>query len=143
MNYWEDSKQFIMRGDWETKKIKEPRSVLRYVDMLRGHARWTCLREHGYLDMFTWTNLGRYVADYVHSLNMKTYRRSRTNRKDRSSPCLLRCRYADTPIFLINSGRKPKKGLRESFQVSSRSTKRIIVLYPTLSLPEGTSKDSS
>ena len=122
-----ESKQLIMR---ENQEGKEPRSVVRYVDTLRGHARWTCLGEHGYLDMSTWTNLGRYVADYVHSLNMKTYRRYRTNRKDRSSPCLLRCRYADTPLFLVSSGRKPKKGQRESFQVSGRSTKRKAVLYP-------------
>ena len=124
-------------------KVKEPRSVSCYVDTLCGHARWTCLREHCYLDMFTWTNLGRYVADYVHSLNMKRDRRDRRdrrNRKDRSSPCLLRCRYADTSLFLVSSGRKPKKGLRETFQVSGRSTKRTVVLYPTLSLPEGTIK---
>jgi len=128
-----ESKQLIMR---ENQEGKEPRSVVRYVDTLRGHARWTCLGEHGYLDMSTWTNLGRYVADYVHSLKRKQDRRDRRDRNWVSTSLSLR-RHGS---LSLNSGRRPKKGLRELFQVSSRNKKRKAVLYATLSLPEGTIK---
>lgn len=118
-----ESKQLIMRKNQEGE---EPRSVSCYVDTLCGHARWTCLRGHCYLDMSTWTNLGRCVADYVHPLKKKQDRRNRRNRNSVSTSLSLRRHVS----LSCNSGRKPKKGLRESFQVSGRSTKRKEVLYP-------------
>ncbi len=103
------------------------------MDMLVGHARWTCLREHGYLDMFTWTILGRYVADYVYLLNMRRVKRARKNRTS------LRVHFAvasQTRLSSCLNRHKTKEELTKLFQVSGRSRKRKGVLDATTQFAE-------